>query len=151
MGSFRLSCSPSVLLDDGPRIPIEISASEGDIKAGSNVGLEYPSPLRIEALIDTGANFTMVTQEVAEKCKLRATGFAPTIASLGKVGQYHEHAAWIKFPGTGLKDFRETRVVACDILQVSKRPYRCLIGRDILRNWLLTYSGDGAVTIQGLR
>jgi hypothetical protein len=90
----------------------------------------------------------MVTHRVVEGCKLRATGFQRNVASLGKFEPLHEHAAWIRFPNTRLKDFRETPVVACDILQVRKRPYECIIGRDLLRNWLLTYDGRGFVNIQ---
>ncbi len=143
----QLSFTPSVLQKDGPRIFIEISAPSFDIKEGSAVGLEFPSPLRITAIIDTGASLTVVNPEVVERCKLRATGFA-IVASIERKAQYRQHAARIRFPDTRLKDLAEIPVVACKILQ---QPYSCLIGRDILRNWLLTYSGDGTVSIQELR
>ena len=138
-------------MDEGPLIPIAISASEEYIKEGSRLGAEFPPPVEIDALVDTGSNFTMVSHDVVERCKLRATGFQINVASLGRLDPLHEHAAWIRFPNTGLTDFREIPVAACDILQVRKRPYKCIIGRDILRNWLLTYDGNGIVSIQGWR
>jgi hypothetical protein len=145
--SHRFSFNPSILQKDGPRILIEISAPSADIKEGSPLGLEFPRPLGITAIIDTAASLTVVNPEVVEQCKLRATGFA-TVASIERKAQYRQHAAWIRFPGTQLEDFDGIPVVACKITQ---QPYSCLIGRDILRNWLLTYNGrEGIVSIRQL-
>ena len=146
MAVHQLSFTPSVLQKDGPRIFVEISAPSDEIKDGSAVGLEYPPPFGVHAVIDTGASLTVVNPEVVERCKLRATGFA-IVASIEKKDQYHQHAARIRFPNTKLKDFDGIPVVACKILQ---QPYSCLIGRDILRSWLLTYNGNGTVSIQEL-
>jgi len=143
----QLSFSPSVLQKDGPQIYIEVSAPSDEIRDGTAVGLEYPRPFGIRALIDTGASLTVVNPQVVTTCKLRHTGFA-TVASVAKVGKYPQHAAWIRFPGTKLAGLDGVAVVACEMI---KQPYACLIGRDILRNWLLTYSGDGTVSVQELR
>jgi hypothetical protein len=117
------------------------------VNEGKHVGLEFPSPLGINAVIDTGASMTVVNPEVATTCKLRATGFV-TVASIEKFGRYPQHAAWIRFPGTNLSDFDGIPVIAC---KISKQPYSCLIGRDILRRWLLTYNGgSGIVSIKEL-
>ena len=147
MASHRLHFDPSVLHKHGPRIFIRISAPSSDIKEGSAVGLEFPEPFGITAVIDTGASLTVVNPEVVERCKLRPTGFA-VVASIEKKGLYRQHAACIRFPDTKLKTLDCIPVVAC---KISQQPYACLIGRDILRNWLLTYSGDGDVSIQELR
>jgi len=111
VASYQLSFNPSVL-----------QKNEGKL-----VGLEFPSPLGINAVIDTGASMTVVNPEVAATCKLRATGFA-TVASIEKTGKYPQHAAWIRFPGTNLSDLDGIPVIAC---KMSKQPYSCLIGRDI--------------------
>lgn len=147
MAVHRLSFAAPVLQKDGPRIFIEISAPLDEIKEGSAIGLEYPPPFGCTAIIDTGASITVVNPELVERCKLRATGYA-IVASIEKKAQYHQHAARIRFPNTPLKGLDEIPVVACKILQ---QPYACLIGRDILRNWLLTYNGDGVVSIEELR
>jgi len=147
VASHRLSFNPSILQKDGPRIFIEISAPSADIKEGSQLGLEFPRPLGITAIIDTAASLTVVNPEVVEQCKLRATGFA-IVASIERKAQYRQHAAWIRFPNTELMDFDGIPVVACKITQ---QPYSCLIGRDIIRNWILTYNGgQGVVSIQEL-
>ena len=145
MAVHQLSFNPSILQKDGPSITIEISAPLFDIAEGSPLGLEYP-PFRIKAIIDTGASLTVVNPEVVETCKLPARGFA-IVASIEKKARYNQHAACIKFPGTRLRTLDGIPVVAC---KISQQPYACLIGRDILRNWLLTYSGNGTVSIQEL-
>lgn len=146
MASHQLSFNPIVLQRDGPCIRIEISAPSFEVNEGRLVGLEFPPPLDINAVIDTGASMTVVNPEVAATCKLRATGFA-TVASIEKFGKYPQHAAWIRFPGTNLKNFDGIPVIAC---RVSKQPYSCLIARDILRHWVLTYDGKrGIVSIDG--
>ena len=110
------------------------------------IGLEFPSALEVNALIDTGASVTVINPEVAASQKLRHTGFA-FIAAAGSSGRYTEHAAAIQFPGTDLMGFDPIRVVACPIV---RQPVSCLIGRDILRKWLLTYDGHtGRVRIEG--
>jgi predicted aspartyl protease len=147
VASHRLHFDPVVLLKHGPRIFIKVSALSSEIEEGSAVGLEFPEPFGITAVIDTGASLTVVNPEVVEHCKLRATGFA-IVASIEKKGRYRQHAARIEFPGTKLRTLDGVPVVAC---KISQQPYACLIGRDILRNWLLTYNGDGDVSIEELR
>jgi len=149
--SFRYSRAPSILLREGPRIPIDISAISSEIREGKLVGLEIPAiPLRISGLIDTGSSFTVVSPEIDKQCKLRATGYNATVASMKNVGEYPEYAAWIRFPGTGLQELDGTPVVVIEIKQVNPPRYDCIIGRDILQRWLLTYNGGGTVSIQEL-
>jgi hypothetical protein len=83
----QLSFSPYDLQKDGPRIRIEISAPSFDVQQGRDVGLEYPPPFGITAVIDTGASLTVINPQVATTCKLRTTGFA-TVASVEKFGKY---------------------------------------------------------------
>jgi len=147
VASHQLSFTAPVLQKDGPCIRIEISAPSFDLEEGLSVGLAFPPPFGISAVIDTGASLTVVNPEVAATCKLRATGFV-TVASVEKFGKYPQHAARIRFPGSNLREFDGIPVVAC---KIAKQPYACLIGRDILRNWRLTYDGArGTVLIQEL-
>jgi len=143
----KLSWTPSTLFQQGPHIGILISATKFELKEGRAVGLEFQE-LSVRALIDTGASVTVVNPEVAATCKLRYTGKARIVTVGGEPGEYREHAAAISFPGTTLPSFDAIRVVACPII---RQPYfSCLIGRDILQKWLLTYDGRrGHVEIQG--
>jgi hypothetical protein len=134
----KLSWTPSALLQQGPHINLLISATHFEIGEGRSLGLEFPE-LAVTALIDTGAPVTIVSPHIVETCKLRRTGTARIIAVGGEPGEYHEHAAAISFPGTDLPNFDPIRVVACPI---TPQPYfSCVIGRDILQKWILTYNG----------
>jgi hypothetical protein len=54
MAVIFLHDSPSGLQQHGPRIRISISAPLMEVEEGKAVGLEYPRPLQLLALIDTG-------------------------------------------------------------------------------------------------
>lgn len=146
MVAVKLHATPAVLQRDGPLIRIAISAPQFEIAQGRRIGLDFPEPMTIGGLIDTGASLTVVNPQVAQRCRLSHTGFA-TIFAAGSSGQYPEYAAAISFPNHELKGFELIRVVACPI--VGQRLFACLIGRDILRKWMLTYDGhSGETTIK---
>lgn len=129
--------SPATLLQEGPHIPILVSATRFEVEEGRAVGLDFPE-WPVQALIDTGASVTIVNPEVAKTCKLKWTGRAQIIAVGGVAGEFPEHAAAISFPGTSLASCDVIRVVACPIV---RRPFSCLIGRDILQRFRLIYDG----------
>jgi len=137
--------SPARLLQQGPHIEILISATRLEVDEGRAIGLEYPD-MSVRALIDTGASLTIINPEIAASCKLRQTGRQKINAVGGEAGEYPEYAAAISFPGSELPSLDTTRVVACPII---RQPFfSCLIGRDILRKWLLKYDGrSGEVEI----
>jgi predicted aspartyl protease len=146
MPSVLLHPTRNELQQEGPCIFISISAPQLEVEEGRKVGLEYPPPFRVRALIDTGASITVVNPQVVQTCKLRQTGYAEIVAA-GSSGRYTEHAAAIQFPDNGLEGFELIRLVACPIV---RQPVSCLIGRDILRRWVLTYNGpDCSVQVDG--
>jgi hypothetical protein len=51
---------------------------------------------------------------------------------------YPEFAAALRFPDSDLLGFRVHGIIACPIFETQ---FSCLIGRDILKYWELTYSG----------
>lgn len=142
--ALKLSFTPTTLQQDGPRIYVSISTTPFELKEGRAVGLDFPEPIQITALLDTGASITVINPQLAQTCKLRQTGFAELLAA-GSSGRYPEHAAAISFPRYGLRGFEAIKVVACPIV---RQPYSCLIGRDVMSRWALTYDGVGGhVTI----
>jgi hypothetical protein len=115
------------------------------IEAGRTVGLEYPEPVKMKALLDTGAAVTVISKTFARYCKLLQTG-ETEIRVLGSTHRCGEHAGAISFPGTNLRPFDPIRIVSADFVQ--ERHYAILIGRDILRNWTITFDGrSNCVTI----
>lgn len=129
--------SPIILLQEGPHIPILLSATRFEVEEGRAVGLEFPE-WPIKALVDTGASVTIINPEIAKTCKLRWTGSARIVAVGGMSGEFPEHAAALSFPGTDLPAFETVRVVACPL---ARRPFSCLIGRDILQKFQFLYDG----------
>ena len=134
----KLPFTPTELILQGPHIAILISATRLEVEEGRPLGLEFPE-LPVHALIDTGASLTVINPEIAKTCKLKQTGHQMINAVGGKAGEYPAYAAAIFFPGTNLPSLDATRVVACPII---RQPFfSCLIGRDIMRKWLLSYDG----------
>jgi predicted aspartyl protease len=108
------------------------------IEAGG-IGLESPPPRQMRALLDTGASVTIISKVFANYCKLFQTNEGSEITALG--GKLHcgEHAGAISFPGTNLRPFDPIRIVSAVFAR--ERNYACLIGRDILRKWVVTFDG----------
>jgi predicted aspartyl protease len=145
MATVELSWPADDLQQDGPWMWISITNPKMELEEARSVGLEFPKPLRMKALVDTGASLTVINPEVAKTWKLRQTGFAKIVAA-GSSGTYAEHAAAIEFPDTNLRGFDPIRVVACPIVG---QWFSCLIGRDILRRWHVSYDGrSGHVRIE---
>lgn len=124
--------------DGGPCIEVIITNSRDVIEAGRAIGLEYPEPLRMRALIDTGAAVTVISKAFAKYCKLFQTGESK-IRALGGEHSCGEHAGAISFPGTNLQPIDAIRLLSADFVQ--ERNYAILIGRDILKNWTVTFDG----------
>jgi len=138
MPVVKLPFTPTDLILQGPHIAILISATRVEVEEGRSLGLEFPE-LPVRALIDTGASLTVINPEIAKTCKLKQTGHQMINAVGGQAGEYPAYAAALSFPGTELPSLNSTRVVACPII---RQPFfSCLIGRDIMRKWLLTYDG----------
>jgi hypothetical protein len=109
------------------------------IEAGRDIGLEYPKPRQLTALIDTGASVTVISKIFANYCKLFPTGEGGVFTTLGGSVRCWEHAGAISFPGTTLRPVESHRIVSATF--AGERNYACLIGRDILQNWLITFDG----------
>jgi hypothetical protein len=124
--------------DPGPCIDVIVMNSREVIEAGRTVGLEYPEPVKMRALLDTGAAVTVISKTFAKYCKLLQTG-ETEIRALGSLHKCGEHAGAISFPGTNLRPYDPIRIVSADFVQ--ERHFAILIGRDILRNWTITFDG----------
>ena len=136
----------SKLLIEGPHIEILISTTRPELQEGQALGLEFRE-LSVHALIDTGASLTVINPQIATTCKLLQTDWNRITTVGGMAGRYPAYAAAISFPGTDLPGFDVIRVVSCPIIE--QRFFSCLIGRDILRKWLMTYDGpNGQVEIR---
>jgi hypothetical protein len=139
VATFKISWNPFDQDDPGPCIKVLIMNSPDVIKAGRAVGLEYPGPHSVTALLDTGASVTLISRQFADYCKLRQTNEGSEISAIGAIHRCGEHAGSISFPNTGLRGFDSIRIISA--VFAKERYYSCLIGRDILRNWIVTFDG----------
>jgi hypothetical protein len=139
MARVELSWDPFDQTDPGPCIDVTIMNSRDVIEAGRAIGLEYPEPRPMKALLDTGASVTLISKTFANYCKLFQTSDSFEITAIGATHRCGEHAGAISFPGTNLLPLDPIRIVSA--VFAKERHYACLIGRDILRNWLITFDG----------
>jgi len=93
----------------------------------------------MKALLDTGASVTIISSTFANYCKLFQTSERSEITAIGATHSCAEHAGAISFPGTNLRPVDPIRILSATFAR--ERNYACLIGRDILRNWLITFDG----------
>ena len=139
MARAELSWDPFNQTDPGPCIDVIVMNSQDVIEAGRAIGLEYPAPRLIKALLDTGASVTVISKAFANYCKLFQTNEGSEITAIGATHRCGEHAGAISFPGTNLQPFDSVRIVSA--VFAKERSYACLIGRDILRNWIINFDG----------
>jgi len=135
----KIYWDPFNQIDPGPCIKVIIANTDETIEAGRAIGLEYPPPLEITALIDTGSPFTIVNRVHAVNRMLAQTGAGTEIRTLGGKAKCGECSGTVSFPGTGLKRIETLRILSRDF--EGERHYSCLIGRDVLRHWNITFDG----------
>jgi len=139
MAYVELRWDPFDQIDPGPCINVIVTNSRDVIAAGSELGLEYREPRPVNALLDTGASVTVISKKFADYCKLFQTNEGSEIVAIGATHPCGEHAGAISFPGTDLRALDPIRIVSA--VFVKERHYACLIGRDVLRNWVITFDG----------
>jgi len=139
MGRADLNWNPFDQSDPGPCIEVIVMNSHNVIEGWRALGLECPEPLRMKALLDTGASVTVISKTFAKYCKLFQTSEGSEITAIGATHPCGEHAGAISFPDTDLRPFDLIRIRSVDFV---KQPYYAiLIGRDILQNWIITFDG----------
>lgn len=131
--------NPQLVLNGmGPFIQVTITHPRIIQEEFKRLGRRIPS-ISVNALIDTGASGTVVSPKVSDDLGLIHTGFQ-TVTSVQDEQQRPVYYAFILFPwGSG----KEIPIVSCPL-----RRFDCLIGRDILMHWHVSYNGpDGSIVI----
>jgi hypothetical protein len=139
MARVELNWDPFDQTDPGPCISVTVTNSHDVIEAGRAIGWEYPEPRTMRALLDTGASITVISKVYANTCKLFQTSEGSEIIAIGATHHCGEHAGAISFPGTDLRRLDPIRIVSAEFPK--GQSYAILIGRDILRNWVITFDG----------
>lgn len=123
----------------GPRIKITIGAPILDHANPNRPGKQHSSArfAETDALIDTGAQRTVLSPEAVERAGLPKIGQADLHAVAGVV-RADLYAASLQFPRSNLKTIEVIEVCCCELPHVL---YHCLLGRDVLTRWILNYDG----------
>jgi len=90
-----------------------------------------------EALIDTGAQRTVLAPEAVQRVGLSKINEAD-IRVVGGIVKADVYVASLQFPYSGLKAIEVIEVSCCELPHPL---YRCLLGRDVLSRWIFTYDG----------
>jgi hypothetical protein len=138
MGHFSFTWDASDPNDSGPLIDVVVMNSPDVFEAWQAAGLECPPPVKMKALLDTGAAVTIISKVFARHCKLLQTGES-YIKALGALHRCGEHAGTITFANTDLHPTETIRIVSGDFIR--EPHFSCLIGRDIMRHWKITFDG----------
>jgi hypothetical protein len=125
--------------DPGPCIDVIVMNTREVIDGWRSIGLEIPEPVRMKALLDTGASVTLISKTFAAYCKLFQTSIEFEITAIGATHRCGVHAGAISFPGTDLRTLDAIPIVSA--VFAKERHYACLIGRDILRNRNISFDG----------
>ncbi len=135
---LRIPWDPSDPSGPGPLIEVVVMNSRDVLEAWRDVGIECPQPVKMKALLDTGAAVTVISKTFAKHCKLLQTGESE-VRVLGAQHKCGEHAGTITFAGSDLLPAEAISIRSVDFI---REPYfACLIGRNILRNWTVTFDG----------
>jgi len=122
MARVELHWDPFDQSDPGPCIGVIVSNSREVIEAGRALGLEYPEPVRMRALLDTGASVTVISRTFADYCKLFQTSEGSEITAIGATHRCAEHAGAMSFPNTDLRPLDPIRIVSAVSRKVEIMP-----------------------------
>lgn len=127
-----------VLRNNGPFLEVVIGPPKAIREIYNNENKKFPVA-KVMALIDTGASISVIKPEIINNTNLIHTGYQK-IASVQDEQHQPVYSGSILFPWGSLKD---APLVACPLKNVD-----CLIGRDVLQHWYMTYDGvGGSLTI----
>lgn len=121
----------------GPSLQIEISLNAILAAQYQQSGHPLPSPVTGYALIDTGASVTSVDVSILDSLGIRAVGQLPISTPSGSSNQ-GIYSCQFSFPGTPIPVLPFVNVVGS---LLKTQGILALIGRDLLRSFLLIYDG----------
>jgi len=133
--------NPRDLLLYGPRIKVMFGppilrnpAGTASAIPNSRVSGKF---LMTDALLDLGAGRTVLTPDAVQRAALPKID-QTTIITVGGSSKVDVYAASLQFPNSNLSPIEMITVLCCELTYPL---FRCLLGRDVLSRWTLTYDG----------
>jgi len=137
--------SPSRNLRDlkihGPRLKITIGHPILNHVGGRSLVSGQSRLTETDALIDTGAQRTVLSPEAVERIGLPKVN-ETELRVVGTIVKADVYVASLQFPRCGLGAIDVMEVSCCELPHPR---YRCLIGRDVLSRWVFTYDGPAGI------
>lgn len=128
----------SALGQAGPYLEVMVIPPKIIVEKLEKEGKKIPSA-KVKALVDTGASISVVIPRIAHDIGLIHTGYQ----KISSVQDEQLQPVYFGAIAFSWGRFKETPLVACPL-----RNFDCLIGRDILSHWYLTYDGpNGTIVI----
>jgi len=132
------------LREFGPALNIEIAVPDNIAELLNQQNLPIPPSHSHTALIDSGASFTAVDEDVLVGLGLPAIDTMPISTPQG-TDTRHVYACKISLPGTPIPPLTPIRVIGCELQTFG---HSTLIGRNILSHFLFIYNGvEGSWTL----
>lgn len=122
----------------GPRLEIKVGPPILQNALGGSIEPQFST---MPALIDTGAQRTVITPETVEKLGLSKIN-ETDLRGVGGIVRVGVYVASIHFPRSKFATIEVIEVSSCAL----SHPYiQCLLGRDVLSRWGFNYDGpDGS-------
>jgi hypothetical protein len=120
MGFAQISWDPNNLENPFACIEILVRNSQQLIDQAGELGLEFRDPVRIKAIIDTGAASVLISKTYARHCKLFQTGPDSETKVIGGSIKTGQHARCISFPNTTLRSHDPVRIISGDFHRESR-------------------------------
>ncbi len=135
-----LSLDPEQFQRDGPLVQVEIGIHPAAEAALTAAKQPFPAPIIGKALLDTGASISSVDETIISALQIPAIGTSQVFTPSGQASQ-GLHPCKISFPGANLPSIDFGFVTAASL---KAQGIEALLGRDVLRGYVLIYNGPGA-------
>jgi hypothetical protein len=134
------------LTEFGPVVNVLIGVTEPRRKLLEKHGMQVPTRVVAQALVDTGASISLVAPDVPQQLGLHPTGKTSLLtASTGHQPHHcdeYDVGVTLQHPDAGIELMFGYVAVAAIVFHPIE-PYRFIIGRNLLADCLLVYDGRG--------
>lgn len=141
---FAMGASSQALMIRGIVLNVSIGVDRFTAEALRAQSLSVPNPITVPAMVDTGASHLGLDTNIIRSLNLSRRGVTTCDTAAGR-RVANLYAVSISFPGTKLQSYDLLRVADVNL---AKQPFKCLIGRQTMRNWHMHYNGQsGTISI----
>jgi hypothetical protein len=123
------------LLATGPVVEVYISPSPALIETMQQRKQTPPSPVKVMAMIDTGASCSVARPDVIEALAIKPIGLVKISIPSDHGFNCYQYEAMIVFPGNVA--VKTSELIAAPL---HGQPIQCLIGRDVLQHAIFIYN-----------